>query len=61
MTCAMEIKYLAWLSSKGERREVQDGAVFAGLVRDLPENLKHLRDDSEDRQYCVVKNKEVKA
>ena len=50
----VSLRYLAWLSSRGERRERNNGAVYAGTVEALPEKLKYLLDPQETRRYCVV-------
>ena len=53
----MEIEYSAWLSSAWERRQMRNGALFCGLVRDLPQMFKHLIDPDEKRMYCTIRVK----
>ena len=50
----MVIKYFAWLSSSGEKQYIQDGALYVGLVRNAPHFIKHLLNEKETRQYCVI-------
>jgi len=51
----MKIQYLAWLSSEGERRHKNEkGVLWAGMVRNLPEQYKHLLDAKDTRQYAIV-------
>lgn len=52
----LEIKYYAWLSSKEAARVKRCGAKFAGFVRDLPAEFEYLKADSENRQYCAIRN-----
>lgn len=52
------VKYFAWLSTKGEKEMLKNGAVWAGMVRDCPEQFKYLLDKSENRCYIEIKKAE---
>ncbi len=55
----MKIQYLAWLSSEGERRErAKKEVLWAGMVRSIPEEYKHLLEPQENRQYAIIWNLE---
>jgi len=56
-----ELRYLAWLSTKGEREAIRDGALFAGFVRDLPAEYAGLIKQDEARRYCRVTKLEAQA
>ncbi|HEY5392462.1 MAG TPA: hypothetical protein VIJ57_10130 [Hanamia sp.] len=52
----VECKYYAWLSTKGEKQAIKDGALFAGYIKNVPVGLKHyLTEDSEGKVYVILK------
>ena len=51
-----KLKYYAWLSSKEQARVMRCGALFAGYVRDIPKPFLYLKDEGEERQYCVIRS-----
>ena len=50
------IMYYAWISSSGARDKMRDGALFAGLDRDVPDEYRHLLDPAELRHYVVIRD-----
>lgn len=50
----MEVEYSAWLSTNGEHKYMAAGALFSGMVRDVPAMFKHLLDKKESRQYVTI-------
>ena len=50
----MAIKYYAWISTRGEKKHIREGAIFAGLVSDMPKKYRHLIDPNEVRKFCVI-------
>ena len=51
----LKLKYYKQLSSKEQARVMRCGALFAGYVRDIPKPFLYLKDESEERQYCVIR------
>jgi hypothetical protein len=53
MESTITCKYFAWISTKGAKQMMADGALFAGLIRDVPANLKPYLDPNvqENKQY----------
>ena len=52
----LKIKYYKQLSSKEQARVMRCGALFAGYVRDIPKPFLYLKDEGEERQYCVIRS-----
>lgn len=50
----VKVKYLAWLSSKGEMQEYLDGAIYSGLVSNLPKELIKYKDENETMNYIII-------
>ena len=53
----IEVKYFEWLSTNGEKECYKNGALFSGMVRDCPENLKEFLDKSDSRSYISIYSK----
>lgn len=53
-----EVKYSAWSSTSWDKKCYKNGAVFSGMVRDVPKNLQHLLDKNENRCYITIYRKE---
>jgi hypothetical protein len=52
-----QVTYYAWISTRGEKRMINEGSTFAGLIRDVPKELKPLVMDGGDKQYCRIDEK----
>lgn len=51
----VECKYFAWLSTKCEKEAIANGALYAGLYRNVPKELKkHLTEDSSGKAYVIL-------
>ena len=48
------VKYFAWLSTKGEKEMLKNGAVWAGLINDCPDKFKYLLDKSAINCYIEI-------
>ncbi|MFA5349056.1 MAG: hypothetical protein WC309_01640 [Candidatus Paceibacterota bacterium] len=48
-------RYYAWLSTQGANRQLFDGALYAGEVKELPLKYKpYLTDNPDNKQYVVL-------
>lgn len=54
-----EVKYSAWASTSWDKKCYKNGAVFSGMVRDVPKNLQHLLDKTENRCYITIYRKGI--
>lgn len=50
----IDVKYFAWLSTKGEKECYKNGALFSGMVRDCPEKFKEFLDKTDSRAYISI-------
>ena len=54
----VEIIFLDWLSSRGEKREYVNGAVYSGYTKDVPDKYKYLLEGKKTRKFCIVRSGE---
>ena len=54
----LKLNYFAWLSTEGEKEALQEGALYAGDIKNVPQKYKDLlvenQDDSKGRRYCII-------
>lgn len=57
----MIIENLSWLSSKGEKKAYENGALYAGLKENCPAKYKHLittdveRLTKSEKRYIIIR------
>lgn len=60
MTHEYQLEFFAWLSTSGEKKyKSVNNVVFAGLVRDVPQQLKFLVTENKlNSKYCIITKNE---